>query len=158
MGKYCMAFYYITVGIALDLCNQWIWSGMVWNFYDNPSKIFQKWHPHLTNYVYCFISRVGNSLIGFLSESLVFCKKMSKWAIWSLLIFGEQPERLTHISHQKWGNERIAHFFKNLLKKRKNTSKNTILVNFFWAIRSYAHLSWATRANRSQSLFCHDCS
>ena len=28
------------------------------------------------------------------------------------LIFGEQPERFAHIAHQKWGNERIAHFFK----------------------------------------------
>ena len=28
------------------------------------------------------------------------------------LIFGKQPERFTHIAHQKRGNERIAHFLK----------------------------------------------
>ena len=63
------------------------------------------------------LGRAGNSLIGFLSESLVFCEKMSKWAIcskeqairsfalfwwatWAIrswsLIFGEQPEQITH--------------------------------------------------------------
>ena len=61
--------------------------------------------------------RAGNSLIGFMSESLVFYKKMSKWAIcskkWEIcsfahfwwvtwmipscsLIFGERPERIAH--------------------------------------------------------------
>ena len=59
-------------------------------------------------------SRAGNSLIWFPSESLVFCQKMSEWAIHSkkwaihsfthfwwaicsrLLISSEQPERFTH--------------------------------------------------------------
>ena len=62
------------------------------------------------------IFRAGNSLIGFLSELLVFCKK-GEWAIpskkrairsfayfwwgtWAIcswsLIFGERPERITH--------------------------------------------------------------
>ena len=27
------------------------------------------------------------------------------------LIFGERPEGFTHMSHQKRGNERFAHFF-----------------------------------------------
>ena len=50
--------------------------------------------------------RAGNSLIGFLSELFVFCKKMSKWVIGSkkwvirsfshALIFGEWPERITN--------------------------------------------------------------
>ena len=44
-------------------------------------------------------SRAGDSLIGFLSESLVFCEKMSEWAIHSkklsnALIFGERPEQI----------------------------------------------------------------
>ena len=50
-------------------------------------------------------SRVGNSLMGSLSESLIFCEKMSKRAICSKngrfdhsLIFGEQPERFAHPS------------------------------------------------------------
>ena len=30
----------------------------------------------------------------------------------TLLIYGEQPERFAYIAHQKWGNERIAHFLK----------------------------------------------
>ena len=29
----------------------------------------------------------------------------------TLLIFGEQPQRFTHMAHQKRGNERLAHFF-----------------------------------------------
>ena len=48
-------------------------------------------------------TRAGNSLIGFLSKSLVFCKKMSKWEIRSKnerfthsLSFGERPERFAH--------------------------------------------------------------
>ena len=75
-------------------------------------------------------SRAENLLIGFLSESLVFCEKMSQWAIrsknewfahfwwatWAIcswsLIFGERPERFAYIAHQKWGNERITNFFK----------------------------------------------
>ena len=47
--------------------------------------------------------RAGNSLIGFLSKSLVFGKKMSEWAIRKKnerfahsLIFGEQPEGIAH--------------------------------------------------------------
>ena len=45
--------------------------------------------------------RAGNSLIGFLSKSLVFCEKMGEWAIHSKktshsLICGEWPERFAH--------------------------------------------------------------
>ena len=64
-----------------------------------------------------FKARAGNSLIGFLSKSLVFCPNISEWAIcskkraihsfahfwwatWAIclwsLIFGEWPERLAH--------------------------------------------------------------
>ena len=73
-----------------------------------PSSII---HPNLQYLPF----RAGNSLIGFLSKSLVFCKKVSEWSICSfahflwangrsllvsdlsnsltLLIFGERPER-----------------------------------------------------------------
>ena len=72
-------------------------------------------------------ARAGNSLIGFPSESLVFCPKMSDslirsflvsdlsdslmiahfhramWANCSWLLFlGEQPERFAHIAHFWW--------------------------------------------------------
>ena len=79
-------------------------------------------------------SRAGNSLIWFSSKSLVFCPKMSEWALRSKklairskkmsdslirsflvsdlsdsltsLIWFERNERFTHIAHQKRGNER----------------------------------------------------
>ena len=75
--------------------------------------------------------RAGNSLIGFRRKSLVFCPKMSKWAIhskkwtihsfahfwwatWAIcspsLISSERPERFTYIAHQKRGNEQLTHF------------------------------------------------
>ena len=78
----------------------------------------------------------------FLSESLVFCEKISEWVIlskkWAIcscayfwwgtranrsqcLSFGEQPER---------GNEQIAHCLKKLTKK---CTKDTILFKFFKA-------------------------
>ena len=46
-------------------------------------------------------SRAGDSLIGFLSESLVFCKKNERMSdsikkVSDWLIFGEQPERFAH--------------------------------------------------------------
>ena len=76
-------------------------------------------------------------------------KKRATWAICSwLLIFGERPEQFAHITHEKRGNEWIARFF--MYKKR---TKNTISVKFFEQI---AHLSWATWANCSRSLICHE--
>ena len=49
------------------------------------------------------LSRAGNLLIGFLSELLVFCEKISESAICSKneqlahsLIFGDRPERFAH--------------------------------------------------------------
>ena len=84
--------------------------------------------------------RAGKLLIGYPSESLVFCPKMSNslmiahflWATWAnrswLLIFVERPERFAHIANFLWaawairshrslkrGNERIVHF----LNKKK---------------------------------------
>ena len=136
-------------------------------------------------------SRAGNSLISCLSESLVFCKKMSEWAICSKkerfthsFIFGEQPERITHgrsflvtkmrdlltslifgerpeqfphITHQKWGNEPIAiFFFLSLYKTNKKKYLRFFFAKCFWANLPFAHLSWGTWANCSQSFICHD--
>ena len=42
----------------------------------------------------------GSFLVSDLSDSL------------TSLFFGERSERFAHIAHQKWGNERIAHFLK----------------------------------------------
>ena len=45
----------------------------------------------------CHCIRAGSSLIGFLSKSLVFCEKMSKWVIHSQsLIYLERSEQITH--------------------------------------------------------------
>ena len=40
------------------------------------------------------------------------------WEFAHSFIFGERTERFAHIAHQKWGNKRITHFFKekNLYK------------------------------------------
>ena len=89
------------------------------------------------------VPRVGNSLIGFFSESLVFVRKRANerivqktsyllicsflvsdsltvahswWAICSQsLIVGEQSDRSSHWSLKR-GSERIARFFLNLQK------------------------------------------
>ena len=69
---------------------------------------------------------------------------LATWAIsLTWLILGEQPEGLTHIAHQKRGNERFAHKKKNVYKAK-----------FFWANRSIAHFLWATWANCSGLLIC----
>ena len=71
------------------------------------------------------------------------------------LIFGEQPERFTHIAHLKRGIEGFANFFN---KKFEHTKKQDFSPKFFFCealIRSFplrdrsklltvAHLSWAT--------------
>ena len=89
------------------------------------TNIYSKLHYDT---IMCTFCRAGNSRINFLSESRVFCPKMSEWAIRSKkwfahdcsfplsdlsksLIFGERPEQFTHIAYQKRENERFAHFF-----------------------------------------------
>ena len=52
-----------------------------------------------------FTKKVSNSLIrSFLVSNLS--------DLLTLLIFGERPEQFAHITHQKRGNELIAHFLK----------------------------------------------
>ena len=138
--------------------------------------------------------RVVNSLIGFLSEKLVLCKKWANehfakknralcsflvsdlcdlltvahfwWATWAI------RERFAHMAVLKRANERMAHLKKKLTKKLLKTyikydfiQKIWANCSFFylseWAIRTqkterFAVLSWATWANRSLSLFCHE--
>ena len=95
-----------------------------------------------------------------MSDSL---KKMS-----NSLIFGERPERFTHITQREWANHSG---FLNLQKNLQKRTEKYIFVNFFWvnclffvsergmsnslkkrASCSFALLSWATWANRSQPL------
>ena len=141
--------------------NSQLWS--LWrdkNILTGPCMFLYEWMRISWLAPVCVSIRAGNSLIGFLIKLLVFCEKMSKWAIrstkqairsfghfwwgpggirsWLLiygerperiahgrsflvnelsdsltsLIFGERPERFAHIANQKWGNERITHFFK----------------------------------------------
>ena len=78
-------------------------------------------------------SRAGNSLIGFPSESLIFCPKMSEWSIHSKklaihsffthsLIFGERPER----------------FAQDRSFPLSDVSESLMVAHFWWA-------SWAIR-------------
>ena len=101
------------------------------------------------------LGRAGNSLIGFLSESLVsdllicsfLVSDLSKLLI--LLLFGEQSERFAHIAQQKRGNERIAPF---LNKKMfiKHIKKSDFRF-FCQKILSDPHQAWdpSTRAGNS---------
>ena len=128
--------------------------------------------------------RVGNSLIGFLSESLVLSnKKMSDslmvalfwWATWAIcshrsFLVSDLSESLTSLIKKEGMSE--------LLVFKQKTYKKYDFSHIFWAncsffvskrvnerfaqkkraIRSFAHLSWATWAtwvNRSRSLICH---
>ena len=113
----------------------WACREMVASILDYWANLPRVWIQHLEEgKCRCVIlcTRAGNLLIWFPSESLVFCQKMSQWAIhskkWAIhsfahfwwatlancswsLIFCERPERFAHIAHQKRGNEWIAHFF-----------------------------------------------
>ena len=95
-------------------------------------------HRALQSVTFSKIRRARNSLIGFLSKSLVFCDKMSEWAIqlkkrairsfihfwwatWAicswLLIFGERPERFAPIAQFWWATWAICSH--RSLKKRE---------------------------------------
>ena len=65
-----------------------------------PIKLFTYTHTHTSHTCQFTYTRAGNSLNGFLSESLGF--------------FLRKNERFAHIAHQKRGNERIAQFLTNL--------------------------------------------
>ena len=96
-----------------------------------------------------------------------------------LLIFGEQPERFAHSRSflvndlSEWLHgcsflvSDLSDSLTSLIKKRewalvcffkriKSVPKNMVLVKTFFANRSFAHLSWATWANRSRWLICHE--
>ena len=97
---------YSTSGSRPTACDRrcsgsWSWAGQV-------DIIF--FHNNLVISLCYIICRAGNSLIGFPSESLVFCPKMSEWAIhsfanfwwatWGIrsrsLISSERCERIIH--------------------------------------------------------------
>ena len=101
-----------------------------------------------------------NSLIGFLSELLIFCEKMSEWAIcskkraicsftpfwwatWAIhswsLIFGEQPDRFAQIAHFWWAKWAICSH--GSLKKRE------------WANRSFFYVQKRTKRYNFSHIF-----
>ena len=127
------------------------------------------------------IFRAGNSLIGFLSKLLDFCKKMSKWAIPSkneqfahLLIFGEGPERFAHghsflvsnlseslmVAHfwwATWANHSWSLIFGEQPEQFAHQKRgNERIAHFLNNKMQFAHLSWGTWANHSRSLICHE--
>ena len=107
---------------------------------------------------------VGNSLIGFLSESLVFFSK--KWAIRSFARFLVSSLMVAHFWWATWVNRsflvsNLSDLLISLIKKRgneqiANVPKNTILVNFFLAKRSFfceRKSEWAICSEKSSNLF-----
>ena len=89
------------------------------------------------------IGRAGNLIIGFPSKLLVFCMKMSKWAIRS------KNERVTHSFFFSVRPERFAH---NRSFPLSDLSKSLMVAHFWWVtweIRSH-RLFWVS--NLSDSL------
>ena len=82
--------------------------------------------------------RVGNSLIRFRSELLIFCKK---WAnnVW--------------MSDLQKKNKRFAH---SLIYGERPEPKRSFLVSDLSDSLTFAHLSWATWGNCSRLLFWHE--
>ena len=126
---------------VLVLWTQTQYSTTVFSRVSNPWPLCLLLHP------ICITYRAGNSLIGFLSKSLVFCEKMSKWAIrskkrairsvaqfwwgtWAirswLLIFGEQPERIAHIAHFCWATWAIRSHCSFLVSNLSNSLTSLI--------------------------------
>ena len=64
-------------------------------------------------------SLICSFLVNYLSDSL------------TLLIFGERPERFTHIAHQKKGNEQFANFFNNFFFKSYIKHTKHKILDFF---------------------------
>ena len=85
---------------ALCSTGDFLLPGLITHRRSDLKQLRQSWRWNKT---YWAITRAGNSLIGFLSELLVFCKK---WAnerfaqknkqFARSLIFGERPERFAH--------------------------------------------------------------
>ena len=107
-------------------------------------------------------SRAGNSLIGFLSKLLVFLQKneqMSnsiKKTIDSLIrsfLVSNLNDLLTSLIKNEGMSNLLIFFY---VQKTNQKIWFIILVKFSWANRSFAHLSWVTWANCSQTLICHE--
>ena len=96
--------------IFLEKQSSWRFSAETWNWINVLLKeyfrnnFFNKTVPIKFKFILLLdFSMVGNSLIGVLSKSLIFCEKMRERVIRSknerfshLLIFGEWPERFAH--------------------------------------------------------------
>ena len=79
---------------------------------------------------YCITTRAGNLLIGFLSESLVFCEKMNDWAILSK-------------------NERLL--IRSFLVS--NLSDSLMVAHFLWA--TWVNRSWLLIFGERPEWFAH---
>ena len=90
------------------------------------------------------MSRAGNSLIWFPSESLVFCPKMSEWAIFSKKWV---IHSFAHVWWAKWVICHIAHF---LWGTWANHSWSLIFGKRNEQFTHIAHLIWAKWAIHSQ--------
>ena len=111
-------------------------------------------------------TRAGNSLIGFLSESLVFCEKMSQWAtrskkraLRSFLV--SNHERITHFWWATWAIRSQRSFLVSDLSDsliKKEGMSESLICSFIMSDLSTSftvcHLSWAPWAMRSRSLIC----
>ena len=101
----------------------------------------------------CPKTRVRISLIGFLSELLVFCEKIIKWAICSKKrAIHSFAHSLTSLTKNNGMRESLIFFkIKNLYKTYKK------MLHFFSHLSdllTVAHLSWATWAICSRLLIC----
>ena len=83
------------------------------------------------------------------------------WAVWNAKLRKynggrDKTTHVTHIAHQKRGNEQFAHFLnkKTVIKHTKKQDFRFFWANIFWANRSFPHLSWATWANCSRLIIC----
>ena len=103
---------------------------------------------HTGNIILLLFFRAGNSLIGFLRESLVFCPKLSEWAIRS------QKWPIHSFPYFWWANDSLVCSFL--------VSDFLTIAHFLWAMWAneslmVAHFWWATWAIRSyRSLLVSD--
>ena len=108
------------------------------------TNIYSKLHYDT---IMCTFCRAGNSRIDFLSKLLVFCPKMSEWAI-------RLKKRVIHsCAHFWWATWAIrSRSFISSERPERISHGRSFLVSNLSDSLTVAQLSWAIWANRSQSL------
>ena len=131
--------------VMSNLCNSFSVTHFLWVTWANHSRllIFGEW-PERFAHLLIFgewpehFAHGRSFLVNDLSESLHGCS----------FLVSDQSDSLTSLfKKREWA---LVCFF----KRTKSVPKNMVLVKTFFANRSFAHLSWATWANRSRSLIC----